>query len=362
MALTARIVLSFEQILHGAVIDLNEFGTGNKMKFDTLEKTKIGGITLTRLVSNKAAVSAVALMTAFGAVTSAWATIDNTVTATGSSPGNTDDVTATADETVDVVDDDPQAVTTKTATLLNGVPFTPATANAQVGDVITYEYTFLNDGNVTITNISLTDVHDGNGTLVQNDDETLTDNGTLLDSTDGTPNDGTWDSLAPGDLITLTSTYTIVQADLDDNGGGDNDLDNTVTFAGTPAGGGTIPPADLTDTEEVDLEDQNASLAVTKIANDDTDVVVGQVITYTYTVTNDGNVPVSAISLADVVTAGSGGNPTPILDDASLNDVAPLLDSSDDALDEVYDVLGVGDSIEFTGTYTVTQSDVDNLQ
>lgn len=332
------------------------------MKFDTLEKTKIGGVTLTRLVSNKAAVSAIALMTAFGAVTSAWATIDNTVTATGSSPGNTDDVTATADETVDVADDDPQAVVTKTATLLNGGAFTPATANAQVGDVITYTYTFLNDGNVTITNISLTDVHDGNGTLAQNDDETLTDNGTLLDSTDATAGDGTWDSLAPGDLITLTSTYTIVQADIDDNGGGDNDLDNTVTFAGTPAGGGTIPPGDLTDSEAVDLEDQNASLAVTKVADDDTDVTVGQLITYTYTVTNDGNVPVSAISLADAVSAGTGGNPTPILTDGSLTDVAPLLDSSDDALDEIFDVLGVGDSVVFTGTYTVTQSDVDNLQ
>lgn len=332
------------------------------MKFETIEKTSIGGVTLTRLVSNKAAVSAIALMTAFAAVSPVWATINNTVTATGSSPGNTDDVTATDDETVDVEDDDPQAVTTKTATLLNGAPFTPATANAQVGDVITYEYTFLNDGNVTMTNISLIDAHDGNGTLTQNNDETLTDNGTLADSTDATAGDGTWDSLAPGDLITLTSTYTIVQADLDDNGGGDGDIDNTVTFAATPAGGGTIPPGDLTDTEEVDLENQNASLAVAKVADDDTDVVVGQVITYTYTVTNDGNVPVSAISLADVVTAGSGGNPTPVLDDASLIDNAPLADSSDDALDEIYDTLGVGDSIEFTGTYIVTQDDVDNLQ
>ena len=178
------------------------------MKFDTLETTKVGGVTLTRLVSNKAAVSAIALMTAFAPIAPAWATIDNTVTATGSSPGNTDDVTATADEEVDVEDDDPQAVTTKTATLLNGVAFTPGTANAQVGDVITYEYTFLNDGNVTITNISLADVHEGNGTLTQNNDETLTDNGAVGDSTDAIAANGTWDSLAPGDLITLTSTYT----------------------------------------------------------------------------------------------------------------------------------------------------------
>ena len=352
------------------------------MKFETLEKTKIGGVTLTRLVSNKATVSAVALMTAFGAVTPAFATIDNTVTVTAQDPGGnpilvdddgdpvTPPVPPTADETVDVEDADPQVVVTKTATLLNGAAFDPDVDNAGVGDVITYEYTFLNDGNVTITDISLNDAHAGNGTLTQNDDETLTDNAPLNgasapdtsgDSTDATPADGTFSSLAPGDLVTFTSTYTIVQADLDDNGGGDGDIDNTVTFTATPAAG-TIDPADLTADESVLLEAQEPSLAVTKVADDDTDVVVGQTITYTYTVTNNGNVPVSAISLADNVTAGSGPNPTPLLDDASLNDIAPLGDSSDDAADETFDLLGVGDSVEFTGTYVVTQDDVDNLQ
>jgi uncharacterized repeat protein (TIGR01451 family) len=347
------------------------------MNFMKTGQESNGSNTFSRLVSSRAAVSAIALMTALAPVVPAWATIDNTVTATGSSPGNTDDITATDTENVDVEDADPQVVTTKTATLLNGVAFDPDTANVGVGDVITYEYTFLNDGNVTITNISLTDVHDGNGTLTQNDNEVLTDNGTTGDSTDSSidaipsPQNGVWDSLAPGDLITLTSTYTVTQADIDDNGGGDNDLDNTVTFSATPAAG-SIDPADLTVDESVDLEDAAPSLNVDKLATlvngnplanpDAANVAVGDVITYTYTVTNDGNVPISAISLADSVTAGTGGDPTPILDDLSLNDVAPTGDSSDDAADESFDVLGVGDSVEFTGTYTVTQDDVDNLQ
>jgi len=349
------------------------------MKFETFEKTAIGGVMLTRLASNKVAVSTIALMTAFAPIAPAWATIDNTVTATGSSPGNTDDVTATADEEVDVEDADPQVVVTKTAITLNGAAFDPDTSNAQVGDVIVYEYTFLNDGNVTITNISLSDSHDGNGTLVQNDDETLTDNAPLNadnadtsdDSTDAIAGNGIFTNLAPGDLVTFTSSYTVVQADLDDNGGGDGDIDNTVTFSATPADG-TIDPADLTASESFNLEAPNASLDVVKLATAinggalaDPDVAnaqVGDVITYTYTVTNDGNVPISAISLADNVTAGSGTDPVPAIDDASLNDVAPLADSSDDALDEIFDTLGVGDSIQFTGTYTVTQDDVDNLQ
>ena len=42
----------------------------------------------------------------------------------------------------------------------------------------------------------------------------LTDAGTQGDSTDATV-DGTWDVLAPGDIVTFTGTYTITQTDVD---------------------------------------------------------------------------------------------------------------------------------------------------
>lgn len=35
------------------------------------------------------------------------------------------------------------------------------------------------------------------------------------DSANGTVNDGIWQCLAPGDVITLTAPYTVVQADID---------------------------------------------------------------------------------------------------------------------------------------------------
>jgi len=321
------------------------------MTVEFLKTQRVGGVLLSGLLKKKATVSTIALITALAAVQPAWATIDNTVTATGSSPGNTDDVTATADETVDVEDAAPALVVTKTS----------GDSNVGAGGTISYTYTVENTGNITLSNVSLSDAHDGAGGGVTPTlgGAPLTDNGTVGDSTDA-GGDNVYDTLAPGDVVTWTSTYTVVQADINNNGGGDGDIDNTVTASATPAAG-TLAGT-LTASEAVTLEAQNASLLVTKVADDDTNVTVGQVITYTYTVTNNGNVPITDISLADSVTAGSGGNPTPILNDASLIDNGAVGDSTDDALDESYDTLGIGDVITFTGQYTVTQSDVDTLQ
>ena len=52
-------------------------------------------------------ISSLALMIGVGQIAPAWAAIDNTVTVTGSSPGNTDDVTNTDSESADVVDSAP---------------------------------------------------------------------------------------------------------------------------------------------------------------------------------------------------------------------------------------------------------------
>ncbi len=312
------------------------------MKFETYKKTRIGGVTLTRLVSNKAAVSAVALMTAIAPVAPAWATIDNTVTATGSSPGNTDDVTATDTETVDVEDAAPSLVVTKTST----------DTNVGAGDTISYTYTVENTGNVTLSDVNLSDAHDGAGAAVTPTNPTLTTGDPLISSDDGVDND--YDTLAPGDIVTWTASYTVVQDDINNNGGGDGDIDNTVTAAATPAAG-TLGGT-LTATESVDLEAQNPSLSVIKTADDTAEVVVGQVITYTYVVTNNGNVPLTNVSINDVIDQGTPSSATaPVI----LTSDTP---ADDDGLDNVFDSLAIGDSVTFTTTYTVTQSDVDNLQ
>jgi uncharacterized repeat protein (TIGR01451 family) len=304
------------------------------------------------ITMHRAAASALAVAIAITPTAVAFAEINNTVTVNGNGPGGA--ITpVTADESVDVQDAAPVLTVTKIAS---------DDTDVNIGDTVTYTYTVTNTGNVTVTNASLSDAHQGAGTLTTITMGALTDNGTLGDSTDDAA-DNEWDSLAPGDTVTWTSTYTVLQADVTNNGGGDGDIDNTVTAsAGYLDNNNTPQTVTGTQDESIDLIDQNPSLLVAKVADDDTDVTVGQVITYTYTVTNNGNVPITAIALADNVTAGSGPAPTPTLTGTPLTDNAPLGDSTDNGTDQVYDTLAPGDVVTYTGTYTVTQSDVDNLQ
>lgn len=86
---------------------------------------------------------------------------------------------------------------------------------ADAGDVITYSYAVTNNGDVTLTNISITDVHNGLGDAPAPVHNALTDNGTLGDSTDTDGDPAIWESLAPGDVITFTWDYTVVPEDVE---------------------------------------------------------------------------------------------------------------------------------------------------
>jgi uncharacterized repeat protein (TIGR01451 family) len=113
----------------------------------------------------------------------------------------------TASVGVDVTPAGPALVVTKTAS---------PDADVAAGTLVTYTYTVQNTGNQIVTDITLNDVHSGSGPPPIPGNESLTtDAGSLNDSSDGTANDGEWSSLAPGDVITLTATYTITQSDVD---------------------------------------------------------------------------------------------------------------------------------------------------
>jgi len=90
------------------------------------------------------------------------------------------------------------------------------TTNVAAGQTVTYSYRVENTGNQTISNISLVDVHNGNGPAPVPANETLdVDNSPPSDSSDTTLNDGIWSTLAPGDIVLFTADYTVLQQDLD---------------------------------------------------------------------------------------------------------------------------------------------------
>ncbi len=136
-----------------------------------------------------------------GAGLTAFATINNTATASGTA-GSTP-VTATDSVQVDVVNAAPATTVAKTWALttdLNG------DGNADIGDVVTYTYVVRNSGNVTLQDVRLTDAHAGAGAaLVFINPTTVTTDATVAGDVAGTTNDSSnvnfgdndWDVLGP---------------------------------------------------------------------------------------------------------------------------------------------------------------------
>jgi uncharacterized repeat protein (TIGR01451 family) len=177
-------------------------------------------------------------------------------------------------------DQNPRLTIVKTAT--------PAPVIATVGDVITYSYLVTNTGNVTLTDVTVDDTH-------------LPPAGPLATGPTCPPAAA---SVAPGQTVTCTATYLTTQADID-NGR----VNNTATATGqppTPAGGPTPPPEVSPPSPWETPIPSRPSLAVVKDSDPDEAHKVGDTITYTYTVTNDGNVTQTDITVTDHLTAPAG--------------------------------------------------------
>jgi uncharacterized repeat protein (TIGR01451 family) len=172
---------------------MNIFVRNDRLKhsFETFKKA----LTLTAVVSLAIAAQ----------VSLAHADIDNTAMAYG----NYNAITIYSDPSsasVPVVTTNAHMTVTKVADKIS---------NVNAGDIITYKYTVMNDGNVTIKNLTLADVQNAAGPAPVPGSEILTDNPPNGNSTDAIANNGVWDVLAPGDKLTFTATYTVQQSDVD---------------------------------------------------------------------------------------------------------------------------------------------------
>jgi large repetitive protein len=291
----------------------------------------------------------------------ALATINNTVTVKGTPPGGpADSVTASTTKTVDVANSAP------TIALVKSWVFAPGgdvngNGLADAGDKIVYSYLVTNTGNVTLDAVAITDVHDGVGLplTIATPAAVTTDNGTAAAGTLGDSvnnilvNDGNWDKLGPGDVITFTAPYTVVPGDLTAPTSADGLLNSTATATGTYTGNPPAVPVSATSGTAVPLHVAPA-LLVSKTASPDTNVPAGTVVTYTYTVTNSGNVPITNVTLADT-HKGVPGALTPAFVSFTTN-------TGSTNTGNTITLLQPGDVATFTATYTVTQADVDTLQ
>jgi PGF-pre-PGF domain-containing protein len=164
-----------------------------------------------------------------------------------------------------------------------------------VGQKITYTYIVTNSGTAPISGITVTD----NKVSVKISSSTL----------------------APGSSVKGTAIYTITQADI--NAGS---LTSSVAAKGT-YNGKTVTSNTVT---TIVTAIQIPAIKLVKTANLQTYSSVGQKITYTYTVTNSGNVPISDIKVTD-------------------GKITVKISSS---------ILSPGSSAKGTGIYTITKADI----
>ena len=241
------------------------------------------------------------------------------VTATPNNP-NLADITGSDDVFVRGPDREPDFILAKTS---------DTTVIDTYNQLVTYTYNVANTGNVTLTEIpQITD--DKIGTFAC---------GPL-------PTGG----LAPLTDYTCTATYNVTQADLDAG---------EVTNVATVTSSQVVPSPDDTATLTIDAT-QTPGLFVAKTPDPATVVAVGEDVTYTYVVTNTGNVTLTDVAVDDQHTSASGTATLAVGGEVLTTDVNETGTSTDVATDGSWSTLGPDDVVTFTATYTVTQDDIDN--
>ncbi len=195
--------------------------------------------------------------------------VTNTASATGTDPNGTEvDV---EDQVVTPLVQSPAVTIDKT---LAGNIDEDGSGDVTLGDTLDYEFEVTNSGNVTLSSLAL-------------DDPTV-----------GAVDCGAVSSLAPGESVTCTASYTVLQADVDRG----EIVNVAIVTSASPAG-------DVADSDTVTTPvSRNYGLDVVKTMTgvDDTDasggVTPGDIASYAFAVTNTGTVTLDELQILDAVT------------------------------------------------------------
>ncbi|MBO4471783.1 MAG: DUF11 domain-containing protein, partial [Clostridia bacterium] len=152
---------------------------------------------------------------------------------------------------------------------------TPADGKAYVlNEKITYEINVKNDGNLTLTNVTVTD-------------ELTGDEWTIA-------------TMKPGDEQTYEAEYTVTEADILAGS-----VKNFVTAKGKSEDPDNPEPDDDADVEDP-TEDPNGHITIEKVTTSKSanpkGYVEGETITYKITVKNDGNLTIKDVTVTDALT------------------------------------------------------------
>ena len=268
----------------------------DEVKTITLEEQE--GVTLNNTVFENVEPGAEITATATYTVTEADivnGTFTNNVTATFSGV----DKEYTGTDTVDEFEDpNPHMTITKTTKDVEENHI------YKLGETISYVITVKNDGNLTLTDVTVEDA------LTGNDGE----------------NAWTIETLAPDEEQTFETSYVVTEEDVLAG-----KVINNVTGTAKDPTNPDKPKTPVTPGEKEDpVETPNPGLTVVKTSDTEGQVTLGQKITYTITVTNNGNVTISGVKLVDPLTR----------DNWTLGKIKP------------------GETVTREATYTVTEKDI----
>jgi uncharacterized repeat protein (TIGR01451 family) len=240
--------------------------------------------------------------------------VENTATGTGTPPSGPP--TESPPDTVVVPPDQTAGLTIEKTGTLNDLD---GGGLLDPGETISYSFLATNTGAVTLSDVTINDpLLAGAGVSVTPGPQTL----------------------APGATVTFTAVYAPTQAQIDAGV-----VENVATGTGTDPGGGTIesPP------DSVTVPPQPASLDLVKTGRfDDVDgngsASVGDTLTYTFTVINDGGQTAADVWPKDPGPSFGGQPATGALSPFTPSPIT----------------LAPGQQAVFTATYTLTEADVTN--